>query len=123
MNIALILYIIGRVLQIEAVFLLPSCVVALCYGEWQGWIYLAVAAGAAAVERLEEAAEVLRRDARAGVAERDREVAVVGRERDREAAALAHRLDGVLDEVEEDLLQLRGVAGDRREARGRGDVD
>ena len=47
MNIALILYIIGRVLQIEAVFLLPSCVVALCYGEWQGWTYLAVAASAA----------------------------------------------------------------------------
>ncbi len=52
MNIALILYIIGRVLQIEAVFLLPSCIVALCYGEWQGWIYLAVAAAAALVGQL-----------------------------------------------------------------------
>ena len=52
MNIALILYIIGRVLQIEAVFLLPSCVVALCYGEWQGWTYLAVAAGAALIGQL-----------------------------------------------------------------------
>ncbi len=52
MNIALILYIIGRVLQIEAVFLLPSCVVALCYGEWQGWIYLGVACGAALVGQL-----------------------------------------------------------------------
>ena len=52
MNIALILYIIGRVLQIEAVFLLPSCVVALCYGEWQGWVYLAVAAAAALVGQL-----------------------------------------------------------------------
>ena len=46
MNIALILYIIGRVLQIEAVFLLPSCAVALCYGEWQGWVFLGVAAAA-----------------------------------------------------------------------------
>ena len=52
MNIALILYIIGRVLQIEAVFLLPSCVVALCCGEWQGWVYLAVAACAALVGQL-----------------------------------------------------------------------
>lgn len=52
MNLPLILYIIGRVLQIEAVFLLPSCVVALCYGEWQGWIYLAVAAAAALAGQL-----------------------------------------------------------------------
>ena len=52
MNIALILYIIGRVLQIEAVFLLPSCVVALCCGEWQGWVYLAVAAAAALAGQL-----------------------------------------------------------------------
>ena len=52
MNIALILYIIGRVLQIEAVFLLPSCAVAICYGEWQGWVYLGVAATAALVGQL-----------------------------------------------------------------------
>ena len=52
MNIALILYIIGRVLQIEAVFLLPSCAVAIGYGEWQGWVYLGVAATAALVGQL-----------------------------------------------------------------------
>ena len=52
MNIALIFYIIGRVLQIEAVFLLPSCAVALSYGEWQGWVYLGVAAAAALAGQL-----------------------------------------------------------------------
>ncbi len=52
MNIALILYIIGRVLQIEALFLLPSCAVALCYDEWQGWVYLCVAAVAALIGQL-----------------------------------------------------------------------
>ncbi len=52
MNIALILYIIGRVLQIEAVFLLPSVITALCYGEWQWWVYLATAAGAALLGQL-----------------------------------------------------------------------
>ena len=52
MNISLIFYIIGRVLQIEAVFLLPSAVTALCYGEWQWWVYLATAAGAALLGQL-----------------------------------------------------------------------
>ena len=52
MNIALIFYIIGRVLQIEALFLLPSVVTALCYGEWQWWVYLATAAGAALLGQL-----------------------------------------------------------------------
>ncbi len=52
MNIALIIYIIGRVLQIEAVFLLPSCVVAMCYNEWQGWVFLGVAAVAALIGQL-----------------------------------------------------------------------
>ena len=52
MNIALIIYIIGRVLQIEGVFLLPSCAVALCYGEWQGWVFLGVASAAVLVGQL-----------------------------------------------------------------------
>ncbi len=52
MNIPLIFYIIGRVLQVEAVFLLPSCVVALCYGEWQGWVYLITAAASALIGQL-----------------------------------------------------------------------
>ena len=47
MNIALIIYIIGRVLQIEAVLLLAPSVTALCYGEWQGWVYLGTAAASA----------------------------------------------------------------------------
>ncbi|MBE6932881.1 MAG: TrkH family potassium uptake protein [Ruminococcaceae bacterium] len=52
MNIALIFYIIGRVLQIEALFLLPSVVTALCYGEWQWWVYLATAGSAALLGQL-----------------------------------------------------------------------
>ena len=52
MNIPLIFYIIGRVLQIEAVLMLPSGAVALCYGEWQGWVYLCTAAAAALLGQL-----------------------------------------------------------------------
>ncbi len=52
MNAPLILYIIGRVLQIEAALMLPSCAVALCYGEWQCWVFLGVAAAAALIGQL-----------------------------------------------------------------------
>ena len=46
MNYRVVLYIIGRVLQIEAALLMLPCIVALCYGESQGLIFLAVATGA-----------------------------------------------------------------------------
>lgn len=52
MNIPLIVYIIGRVLQIEAVLMLPSSVVALFYGEWQGWVYFGTAVATALVGQL-----------------------------------------------------------------------
>ncbi len=52
MNIPLIFYIIGRVLQIEAVLMLPSGVVAICYNEWQGWVYLGTAIAAALLGQL-----------------------------------------------------------------------
>ena len=45
MNIALILNIIGHILQVEGILLLPSWGVALLYGEWQWYIYLAAALG------------------------------------------------------------------------------
>ncbi len=49
MNYKMIRYILGWVLCFEAVFLLPSCLVAVIYGEQAGWSFLAVAALCAAV--------------------------------------------------------------------------
>lgn len=45
MNYSIIRYILCRVLEFQALFLLLPCIVAVCYGEKQGWIYLMVAAG------------------------------------------------------------------------------
>ena len=45
MNYSIIRYILCRVLEFQALFLLLPCVVAAAYGEEQGWIYLMVAAG------------------------------------------------------------------------------
>lgn len=45
MNYSIIRYILCRVLEFQALFLLLPCIVAVCYGEKQGWVYLLVAAG------------------------------------------------------------------------------
>ena len=45
MNYSIIRYILCRVLEFQALFLLLPCIVAVCYGEKQGWSYLLVAAG------------------------------------------------------------------------------
>ena len=45
MNYSIIRYILCRVLEFQALFLLLPCITALCYGEKQGWVYLLVAAG------------------------------------------------------------------------------
>lgn len=45
MNYSIIRYILCRVLEFQALFLLLPCIVAVCYGEKQGWMYLIVAAG------------------------------------------------------------------------------
>lgn len=45
MNYSIIRYILCRVLEFQALFLLLPCIVAVCYGEKQGWFYLLVAAG------------------------------------------------------------------------------
>ena len=45
MNYSIIRYILCRVLEFQGLFLLLPFLAALCYGESQGWIYLAVAAG------------------------------------------------------------------------------
>ncbi len=49
MNYRMIKYILGCVLIFEAIFLLPSCLVAVVYGEPAGWSFLAVAAFCAAL--------------------------------------------------------------------------
>ena len=72
-------------------------------------------------QRREGARALLVGHAHAGVAELDADVrgrGAVARELeraggDREAAAVGHRLDGVEREVQEDLLELRGVGHDR----------
>lgn len=43
MNGSIIVYILGHVLRIEGLLMLPSFLVALIYGESEGWCYLAVA--------------------------------------------------------------------------------
>ncbi len=45
MNHSIIRYIIFRVLEFQALFLLLPCIVALIYREQAGWAYLAVMAG------------------------------------------------------------------------------
>ena len=47
MNNSMIRIIIGHIMKIEAAFLLLPCIVALIYGEKEGFVYLAVAAGSA----------------------------------------------------------------------------
>ncbi len=47
MNNSMIRIIIGHIMKIEAAFLLLPCIVALIYGEKEGFVYLAVAAGTA----------------------------------------------------------------------------
>ena len=47
MNRSIIRYILGWVLTVEGLLMLSVCAAALWYGESQGWIYLAVGAGAA----------------------------------------------------------------------------
>ncbi len=47
MNNSMIRIIIGHIMKIEAAFLLLPCIVALIYGESEGWTYLAVAGCAA----------------------------------------------------------------------------
>ena len=42
MNRSIIRYILGSVLKIEAAFMLLPCIVAVCYGEKQGFVYLGV---------------------------------------------------------------------------------
>lgn len=42
MNYSMITYIIGWILNFEALFMFPSCMVALIYGEKSGWAFLAV---------------------------------------------------------------------------------
>lgn len=43
MNGSIIRYILGYVLRLEGILMLPSSLVGLIYGEWQGWCYLVVA--------------------------------------------------------------------------------
>lgn len=45
MNYSIIRYILCWVLEFQALFLALPCIVAVCYGEKQGWIYFMVAAG------------------------------------------------------------------------------
>lgn len=44
MNTALIAYILGWILRVEALFLLLPFLVCVCFGEWQCWAYLGVSA-------------------------------------------------------------------------------
>src|SRR5262249_39054123 len=63
-------------------------------------------------EGVEDLAADLRRDAAAGVAERDAHRLVVGGDADEEVALAAHRLDRVQHEVHEDLAHPRGVGAE-----------
>src|SRR5947207_12793838 len=74
------------------------------------------------VERDEQLLEAVARDADAGVAEADlAELAVAearaaaARGQDLERAAVGHRLERVLTEVEEHLQERLGIAGDLRQ--------
>lgn len=52
MNFRVILHVLGLVTMFEGIFLAVPCVTALCYGEKEGWAYLAVALGCLLVGRL-----------------------------------------------------------------------
>src|SRR6266540_744550 len=68
-----------------------------------------------AVELLEDAPLLGRRDAEPGVSDRETDVPVVRRDRDVDDAARRRVLDRVVDQVREHLAQLAGVCGDGRQ--------
>lgn len=49
MNYSIIRYILCRVLEFQALFLMLPCITAVCYGEKQGWAYLLTAIGCFAI--------------------------------------------------------------------------
>ena len=58
------------------------------------------------IKRKEDAVEVCSLDAAAGVLDGDFECACVGLGKDREFAAIRHGLDGVDQEIDDDLSQV-----------------
>jgi len=64
------------------------------------------------VEGLERAGRHLRRHARAGVADLDDDVALIGTRRHPERAGAVHRVDGVVDEDGPYLIELARVGVD-----------
>src|SRR3989338_369136 len=75
----------------------------------------APAGGLGGEEGVVDLAQVLRGDADAGVADLDLDAAVVVAGADGELAALRHGVAGVDQQVQEDLLELAGVAADDRQ--------
>ena len=73
--------------------------------------------GLPVVERLEHAREVLGGDPAAGIADRERDVAVLTSDLEREPAASVHRLDGVERDVPEHLGELVAVEREARDGR------
>ena len=68
-------------------------------------------------ERLERARDDLRRHARSGVGDLDHDPVALGAGAHREGARAVHRVDGVVDQVGPDLVELAGVGLDRRAGR------
>src|SRR6267378_4648807 len=83
-----------------------------------GPAFLAGAAGVHAIESLENAGEVLGRDARAGVADADDSVGAEGLYDDADLAASRRVSQRIVVQVREDLPQRFGIAVDGRGIRG-----
>src|SRR5258706_4291850 len=79
---------------------------------------LAGAAGVDAIESLENAAEVLGRDPRAGVADAYESIRAGGLRDDADLAASGRMSQGIVVQVREDLPQRFGIAVDRGGIRG-----
>src|ERR1039458_1332574 len=69
-----------------------------------------------------DALQVLGRDARAGIGDDGLNVAV-DQDSDRQAPAAGHRVLGVQQQVEKDLLQFARIAVDRRQPVGQIEID
>ena len=74
-------------------------------------------------KRLEDAALRLGVDSDAGVGDFDADVSIGFADGDAESAAALHGVAGVEEEVEEDLLELAGVAANLRESLGERDFE
>src|SRR4029077_11218151 len=75
------------------------------------------------VERIEERAQTLRTQANSSVADRQSHSAGVvrlglGEELTRSILHIDHRVGGIADQIQNDLLQLNPIAGDGREVVG-----